>query len=57
MAKNDMGPSGSKDGAPTKSEQNGGKPNVGFSSPPNQDSSSTTGDKPGTFGENSRRAH
>lgn len=57
MAKNDMGPTGGKDGAPTKSEQDGGKPNVGFSSPPNQDSSATTGDKPNTFGENPRRAH
>jgi hypothetical protein len=52
-----MGPQGSKDPAPTKSEQQGGKPNVGFSSPPNQDTSATTGDKPAEFGENTRRAH
>lgn len=53
----DFGPVGSKDGAPTKSEMSSGKPAVGFSSPPGQDSSATTGDKPGTFGENPRRAH
>lgn len=57
MAKNDMGPTGGKDGAPTKSEMQTGKPNVGFSSPPNQDPSATTGDLGSGFGQNPRRAH